>query len=78
MDISIESEIIRVIDIEMKGLSLLEVMVATMILAGTLLSITRIISSSYLYTERISNLYLGSELAQLKLHEIQEKIYVEK
>jgi prepilin-type N-terminal cleavage/methylation domain-containing protein len=57
-----------------KGFSLLEVMVATVILAGMLISISRIISYSYLYNSKIRKIYLGTELAWLKLDEIKEKI----
>ena len=54
--------------------TLLEVMMATVILSGTLISISRIISASYLYTEKISRIYVGTELAWLKLHEIEETL----
>ena len=57
-----------------KGFSLIEVLAATTILAGVLFSLSRIISGSYIYTSKIRNIYLGTELARLKLHDIQEKI----
>ncbi|HSW59267.1 MAG TPA: prepilin-type N-terminal cleavage/methylation domain-containing protein [bacterium] len=57
-----------------KGFSLIEVLAATTILAGVLFSLSRIISGSYIYTSKIRSIYLGTELARLKLHDIQEKI----
>ncbi len=56
------------------GFTLLEVMVATVILSGTLVALSRIISSSYLYTEKIEKIYIGTELAWLKMHDIDESI----
>ncbi|MCK5808615.1 type II secretion system protein [bacterium] len=56
------------------GFTLLEVMMATVILSGTLIALSRIISSSYLYTEKISRIYVGTELAWFKLHEIEETL----
>ncbi|HOW52575.1 MAG TPA: prepilin-type N-terminal cleavage/methylation domain-containing protein [bacterium] len=56
------------------GFSLLEVTVAIAILAGLLLSVARIVSHSYYYTERVADIYLGTELARLKLHDIEEDI----
>ena len=58
----------------MRGFSLLEVMAAITILAGLLIAMTRIVSHSYYYTERVASLYLGTELARLKMHEIEEMI----
>ncbi len=55
-----------------KGFSLIEVLAAVTILAGVLFSVSRIISASYLYASMVSNIYLGTELAQLKMHEIEE------
>lgn len=57
-----------------RGFSLLEVTVAIVILAGTLISLTRIISYSYSYSEKIDRIYQGTELAWLKLHDIEEDI----
>ncbi|MGI6395004.1 MAG: type IV pilus modification PilV family protein [bacterium] len=57
-----------------KGFSLIEVLAATTILAGVLFSLSRIISGSYIYTSKIKNIYLGTELARLKLHDVQEII----
>ncbi|HNT27418.1 MAG TPA: type II secretion system protein [bacterium] len=56
------------------GFSLLEVTVAIAILAGLLISMARIVSHSYYYTERVADIYLGTELARLKMHEIEEEI----
>jgi len=56
------------------GFSLLEVTVAIAILSGLLLSVSRIVSHSYYYTERVADIYLGTELARLKLHDIEEDI----
>lgn len=56
------------------GFSLLEVTVAIAILAGLLLSVSRIVSHSYYYTERVADIYLGTELARLKLHDIEVDI----
>ncbi len=58
----------------MKGFSLLEVTIAIVILAGALIGISRIISSSYIYAAKIENIYKGTELAWIKLHEIDEDI----
>ena len=57
-----------------KGFSLIEVLAATAILAGVLFAVTRIISASYLYASKIDKIYLGTELAWLKLHDIELKI----
>lgn len=57
-----------------KGFSLIEVLAAVTILAGVLFSISRIISASYIYTSKIRNIYLGTELARLKLHDVEEII----
>ncbi len=57
-----------------KGFSLIEVLAATAILAGVLFAVTRIISASYLYASKVDNIYLGTELARLKLHDIELKI----
>ncbi len=57
-----------------QGFSLLEVMAAITILAGLLLAVTRIVSHSYSYTERVAAIYLGTELARLKMHEVEEMI----
>ena len=54
--------------------TLLEVMMATVILSGTLIALSRIISASYLYTEKISRIYVGTELAWLKLHDVEETL----
>lgn len=56
------------------GFSLIEVLAAILILSGVLFSVSRIISASYLYTSKIRNIYLGSELARLKLHDVEEII----
>jgi len=55
-----------------KGFSLLEVLAAVTILSGVLFSVARIVSASYLYASKIQNIYLGTELARLKMHEIEE------
>jgi len=55
-----------------KGFSLLEVLAAVTILAGVLFSVARIVSASYLYASKIQNIYLGTELARLKMHDIEE------
>jgi len=57
-----------------RGFSLIEVLAAITILAGVLFSISRIISASYIYTSKIRNIYLGTELARLKLHDVDEII----
>lgn len=57
-----------------KGFSLIEVLAATTILAGVLFAVTRIISASYLYASKVDNIYLGTELARLKLHDVELKI----
>jgi len=57
-----------------KGFSLIEVLAATTILAGVLFSVTRIISASYLYASKVDSIYLGTELARLKLHDVEVKI----
>ena len=57
-----------------RGFSLLEVMAAITILAGLLIAMTRIVSHSYYYTERVADIYLGTELARLKMHDIEEMI----
>ncbi len=56
---------------EQKGFSLLEVLAAVVILAGVLFSVARIVSASYLYASKIQNIYLGTELARLKMHDIE-------
>ncbi len=60
--------------IDMRGFSLLEVMAAITILAGLLIAVTRIVSHSYYYTERVAAIYLGTELARLKMHDVEEMI----
>lgn len=57
-----------------KGFSLIEVLAATTILAGILFAVTRIISASYLYASKVDKIYLGTELARLKLHDVELKI----
>lgn len=57
-----------------KGFSLIEVLAAVTILSGVLFSLSRIISASYIYVSKIHNIYLGTELARLKLHEVEEII----
>jgi len=57
-----------------KGFSLIEVLAAVTILAGVLFAVTRIISASYLYAFKVDKIYLGTELARLKLHDIEVKI----
>ena len=57
-----------------KGFSLIEVLAAVTILSGVLFSLARIISASYIYTSKIRNIYLGTELARLKLHDVEEII----
>jgi prepilin-type N-terminal cleavage/methylation domain-containing protein len=54
-----------------KGFSLLEVLAAVTILAGVLFSVARIVSASYLYASKIQYIYLGTELARLKMHDIE-------
>lgn len=57
-----------------KGFSLIEVLAAVTILSGVLFAVTRIVSASYIYTSKIHNIYLGTELARLKLHDVEEII----
>ncbi len=57
-----------------RGFSLLEVTIAVVILSTALIVISRIISMSYYYAERVENIYKGTELAWVKLHEIEEDI----
>jgi len=57
-----------------KGFSLIEVLAATTILVGVLFAVTRIIAASYLYASKVDNIYLGTELARLKLHDVELKI----
>ncbi|HRZ80280.1 MAG TPA: prepilin-type N-terminal cleavage/methylation domain-containing protein, partial [bacterium] len=59
---------------QMRGFSLIEVLAAVTILSGVLFAVTRIVSASYIYTSKIHNIYLGTELARLKLHEVEEII----
>ncbi|MFO7734904.1 MAG: type II secretion system protein [bacterium] len=54
-----------------RAFSLLEVMVATAILAGTMIAVSRIVSASYLYNQKVRKIYLGTELAWKKLHDVQ-------
>lgn len=60
--------------LDMRGFSLLEVMAAITILAGLLIAVTRIVSHSYYYTERVASIYLGTELARIKMHDVEEMI----
>ncbi|HNW83388.1 MAG TPA: prepilin-type N-terminal cleavage/methylation domain-containing protein, partial [bacterium] len=57
-----------------KGFSLIEVLAAVTILSGVLFAVARIVSASYIYVSKIHNIYLGTELARLKLHEVEEII----
>jgi len=57
-----------------KGFSLIEVLAAITILSGVLFASSRIISASYIYASKIHNIYLGTELCRLKLHDVEEKI----
>lgn len=57
-----------------KGFSLIEVLAAVAILSGVLFAVTRILSASYIYVSKIHNIYLGTELARLKLHDVEEII----
>lgn len=57
-----------------KGFSLIEVLAAVAILSGVLFAVARIISASYIYVSKIHNIYLGTELARLKLHDVEEII----
>lgn len=59
---------------QIRGFSLIEVLAAVTILSGVLFAVTRIVSASYIYTSKIHNIYLGTELARLKLHEVEEII----
>jgi len=54
-----------------QGFSLLEVVIAVVILAGGMLAVSRITSASYTYSSKVDNIYLGTELAWLKLSEIE-------
>lgn len=60
--------------INRKGFSLIEVLAAVTILSGVLFAVARIISASYIYASKIHNIYLGTELTRLKLHEVEEII----
>ena len=57
-----------------RGFSLIEVLAAITILSGVLFASSRIISASYIYASKIHNIYLGTELCRLKLHDVEEKI----
>ena len=57
-----------------KGFSLIEVLAAVTILSGVLFASSRIISASYIYASKIHNIYLGTELCRLKLHDVEEII----
>ncbi|MBP5407384.1 prepilin-type N-terminal cleavage/methylation domain-containing protein [bacterium] len=57
-----------------KGFSLIEVLAAITILSGVLFAASRIISASYIYASKIHNIYLGTELCRLKLHDVEEII----
>lgn len=54
------------------GFSLVEVLAAIAILSGVLFAVSRIVSASYLYASKVHNIYLGTELCRLKLHDVQE------
>ena len=60
-----------------RGFSLLEVLAAVTILAGVLFATSRIISASYIYASKVHNIYLGTELAKLKLHDVELMIQEE-
>lgn len=53
-----------------RGFTLLEAVIAIVILAGTLVSISRIVMYSYRYSEKVEKLYQGTELAWLKMHDV--------
>lgn len=57
-----------------RGFSLIEVLAAITILSGVLFAASRIISASYIYASKIHNIYLGTELCRLKLHDVEEII----
>ena len=57
-----------------KGFSLIEVLAAITILSGVLFAASRIISASYIYASKVHNIYLGTELCRLKLHDVEEII----
>jgi len=57
-----------------RGFSLIEVLAAVTILSGVLFAASRIISASYIYASKIHNIYLGTELCRLKLHDVEEII----
>lgn len=57
-----------------KGFSLIEVLAAVTILSGVLFAASRIISASYIYASKVHNIYLGTELCRLKLHDVEEII----
>ena len=59
---------------QFKGFSLIEVLAAITILSGVLFAASRIISSSYIYASKVHNIYLGTELCRLKLHDVEEII----
>ena len=57
-----------------RGFSLIEVLAAITILSGVLFAASRIISASYIYASKVHNIYLGTELCRLKLHDVEEII----
>ena len=57
-----------------RGFSLIEVLAAITILSGVLFASSRIISASYIYASKVHNIYLGTELCRLKLHDVEEII----
>ncbi len=57
-----------------KGFTLLEAVIAIVILAGTLVSISRIVMYSYRYSEKVEKIYQGTELAWLKMHDVDVEI----
>ena len=57
-----------------QGFSLIEVLAAITILSGVLFAASRIISASYIYASKVHNIYLGTELCRLKLHDVEEII----
>ena len=57
-----------------RGFSLIEVLAAITILSGVLFAASRIISVSYIYASKVHNIYLGTELCRLKLHDVEEII----
>lgn len=59
---------------QFKGFSLIEVLAAITILSGVLFAASRIISASYIYASKVHNIYLGTELCRLKLHDVEEII----